>query len=50
MPVLDNASGLLGVLCVSHLCRKDDPDEHAEIVEAAVQCARKIAAEFGPTR
>ena len=50
VPVLDNVSGLLGVLCVSHLCRKDDPDEHAEIVEAAIESARKIWAEFGPAR
>jgi DNA-binding IclR family transcriptional regulator len=50
VPVLDKASGLLGVLCVSHLCRKDDPDEHAEIVEAAIETARKISAEFGPAR
>jgi len=48
VPVLDAAAGLLGVLCVSHLCRRDDADEHADIVGAVVATARDIAAEFGP--
>lgn len=48
VPVLGSGASLLGVLCVSHLCRKDDPDEHAEIVDAVVECARKISGEFGP--
>jgi DNA-binding IclR family transcriptional regulator len=47
-PVLDAAAGLLGVLCVSHLCRRDDPDEHADIVAAVVATAGDIALEFGP--
>ena len=47
-PVLGSGSTLLGVLCVSHLCRKDEPAEHREIVEAVVACARQISAEFGP--
>lgn len=48
-PVL-SGSTLLGVLCVSHLCRKDEPAEHHEIVEAVVECARQISAEFGPVK
>jgi DNA-binding IclR family transcriptional regulator len=47
VPVLGSGASLLGVLCVSHLCRKDDSEEHAEIVEAVVECARQISAEFG---
>jgi DNA-binding IclR family transcriptional regulator len=41
---------LLGVLCVSHLCRKDEPSGHAAIADAVVECARTIAAEFHPDR
>lgn len=52
-PVLGSNHGpgsasLLGVLCVSHLCRRDDPDEHTEIVQAVLECTRRISAEFGP--
>ena len=47
-PVLDSAAGLLGVLCVSHLCLRNDVDEHADIVAAVVATARDISAEFGP--
>lgn len=47
-PVLDAAAGLLGVLCVSHLCRRDDTEEHADIVAAVVATARDIAGEFSP--
>lgn len=47
VPVLD-AAGLRGVLCVSHLCRRDDPDDHADIVSTVLATARDIAAEFGP--
>ena len=47
-PVLGSGASLLGVLCVSHLCRKDQHDEQAEIITAVVECARQISAEFGP--
>lgn len=47
-PVLGSGASLLGVLCVSHLCRKDEPTEHPSIVQAVVECARAISAEFGP--
>lgn len=47
-PVLGSGASLQGVLCVSHLCRKDDPGEHADIVQAVIGCARRISAEFGP--
>ena len=46
--VLGSDSSLLGVLCVSHLCRRDEPLELSELVQSAVQCARDISAEFGP--
>ncbi|MBS0209551.1 MAG: IclR family transcriptional regulator [Planctomycetes bacterium] len=46
--ILGSGNSLLGVLCVSHLCRKDDPDEQAEVVQAVVECAQRISAEFGP--
>ncbi|WP_373652584.1 MULTISPECIES: IclR family transcriptional regulator [unclassified Schlesneria] len=46
--VMGGGSNLLGVLCVSHLCRRDEPVEQSALVEAAVQCARDISAEFGP--
>jgi len=46
--VLGNGASLLGVLCVSHLCRRDEPVDHSDIVQAVVQCARDISAEFGP--
>jgi len=47
--ILGSGSSLQGVLCVSHLCRKDNGDEQAEIVAAARHCASEISAEFGPT-
>jgi DNA-binding IclR family transcriptional regulator len=47
--VLGNGASLLGVLCVSHLCRRDEPVDHSDIVQAVVQCARDISAEFSPT-
>ena len=47
-PVLGSGASFQGVLCVSHLCRKDDSGEHADIVPAVVECARNISAEFGP--
>ena len=47
-PVLGGGASLQGVLCVSHLCRKDELGEHADIVQAVVECARSISAEFGP--
>jgi len=47
VPVLGSGAILLGVLCVSHLCRKDDAEGHAEMVQAVVDCARQISAEFG---
>ena len=46
--VMGGESNLLGVLCVSHLCRRDEPVEQSALVESAVQCARDISAEFGP--
>lgn len=49
-PVLAGGGSLLGVLCVSHLCRKDDSDKHAEIVRAVTDCAARISAEFGPIK
>jgi DNA-binding IclR family transcriptional regulator len=48
--VLGGGGSLLGVLCVSHLCRKDEPAEHADIAGAVLECARDIAAEFHPDR
>jgi DNA-binding IclR family transcriptional regulator len=48
-PVMGGGATLLGVLCVSHLCRKDEPAERISIVDAVVECARSISAEFGPT-
>ena len=47
-PVLGSEASLLGVLCVSHLCRKDEPLDHSELVQAVLQCARDTSAEFGP--
>ena len=47
-PILGSGAGLQGVLCVSHLCRKDEPGEQADIVQAVLECARHISAEFGP--
>lgn len=47
-PVLGSGASLLGVLCVSHLCRKDEPAEHPAIVQAVLACAQAISAEFGP--
>lgn len=47
-PVLGSGDSLLGVLCVSHLCRKDELAEHGQIVEAVRACAEKISAEFRP--
>ncbi len=46
--VLGSGASLLGVLCVSHLCRKDCAEEQADIVHAVVGCARQISSEFGP--
>lgn len=47
-PVLGSGASLIGVLCVSHLCRKDEAVDHSDIVQSVVQCARDISAEFGP--
>lgn len=47
-PLLGSGDSLLGVLCVSHLCRKDEPAEHPDIIDAVLECARRISAEFGP--
>ncbi len=47
-PVLGGGEGLLGVLCVAHLCRKQESVDESEIVQAVVQCARDVSAEFGP--
>ena len=46
--VLGSDSALLGVLCVSHLCRKGEPLEQSALVQSTVQCALDISAEFGP--
>lgn len=48
-PILGGGAGLLGVLCVSHLCRKDEADESSAIVAAVRDCAGRISAEFGPS-
>ena len=48
-PIVGGGAGLLGVLCVSHLCRKDEGDETNEIVTAVRDCASRISAEFGPS-
>ena len=50
VPLLGSGASLQGVLCVSHLCRKDDGEEQASIVAAVRECAREISAEFGPQR
>jgi len=47
-PVLGSGGSLLGVLCVSHLCRRDESIDLTGLVDAVVQCARNISAEFGP--
>jgi DNA-binding IclR family transcriptional regulator len=46
-PVLGGGR-LLGVLCVSHLRRKDEAVDPAGLVEAVRSCAGDISAEFGP--
>lgn len=46
--VLGSDFSLLGVLCVSHLCRRDERLDQTALIESAVQCARSISAEFGP--
>jgi DNA-binding IclR family transcriptional regulator len=48
-PVLGSDAGLLGVLCVSHLCRRDERLAVADLVTAVTACARDISLEFGPT-
>ncbi len=47
-PVLGSGSSLLGVLCVAHVCRTDEPAARPDILEAVQQTARDISAEFGP--
>jgi DNA-binding IclR family transcriptional regulator len=47
-PVLGGGSMLLGVLCVSHLRRKDETVGPAGLIDAVIGCAREISAEFGP--
>ena len=47
--ILGGGAGLQGVLCVSHLVRKDDGEEPEEITSAVRLCAADISAEFGPT-
>lgn len=47
-PVLGSGASLMGVLTVSHLCRKQDTDEPSGIVAAVVECAKRISSEFGP--
>ncbi len=41
-------TNLLGVLCVSHVRRTDEPAERADILEAVRETAKNISAEFGP--
>jgi len=47
-PVLGCEGSLLGVLCVSHLCRRDESIDLSGLVQSVVQCARDISAAFGP--
>jgi len=47
-PVLGGRESLLGVVCVSHIRRTQEPSGHPDIVQAVVECARTISAEFGP--
>ncbi|MEQ8787191.1 MAG: IclR family transcriptional regulator [Pirellulaceae bacterium] len=47
-PVLGSGASLLGVLCVSHIRRTDEPADRPDIVDSVVACARAISAEFGP--
>jgi DNA-binding IclR family transcriptional regulator len=47
-PVTGSGASLLGVLCVSHIRRTDEPADRPDITESVIQCARAISAEFGP--
>lgn len=47
-PVLGSGASLLGVVCVSHIRRKDEPADRPDIVRSVVDCARAVSAEFGP--
>lgn len=47
-PILGSGASLLGVLCVSYVQRVGDPAERPDIVQAVVESARAISAEYGP--
>ena len=49
VPILGSGATLLGVLCVSHIRRNDEPGQRPDIARTVVGCARAISAEFGPT-
>lgn len=46
--ILGSRSSLLGVLCVSHARRTDEPAEREDILEVVRETAKNISAEFGP--
>jgi DNA-binding IclR family transcriptional regulator len=48
--VLGSKDHLLGVVCVSHVRRTDEPADRPEILETVQQTARAISGEFGPAR
>jgi DNA-binding IclR family transcriptional regulator len=47
-PILGSGSMLLGVLCVSHVRRTDEPAERPDIIRTVVEFAHAISAEFSP--
>lgn len=47
-PILGSGTSLLGVLCVSHVKRMDEPLDRSDILKAVCQTARNISGEFGP--
>ncbi|MFG0332622.1 MAG: IclR family transcriptional regulator [Maioricimonas sp. JB049] len=47
-PILGSGASLLGVLSVSYVQRVGDPVERPDIVDAVVEAARAISAEYGP--
>lgn len=47
-PICSANRKLVGVLCVSHVQRKDDDIQRPDLVRAVVSCAAAVSAEFGP--
>lgn len=47
-PVLGAGESLLGVLCVAHVCRTDEPMARPDILLAVQETAKAISTEFGP--